>query len=750
MKWPTHTDYQDSIQNPQDCFSTPELKAGTIVCDMLGLPRVMSGNFASVYELKTDAAHWAIRCFVRQVSGQQTRYSKLSEFLGALKMESIVAFEYIQQGILVRGEWFPILKMQWVRGQQLNSYIEDRLAEPEALKQLAVRWRALMEEMRVNHVAHGDLQHGNVMVTAEGELRLVDYDGMYCPAFGRTRSPELGHANFQHPRRTADYYEERLDNFAAIVVYASILALVEQPDLWGKFNMGDNLVFASADFKNTQNSPAFQALKQSPSGVVRELTNLLQQCCIAPIGCTPLFKEAVEAAEQGAMAALIEKVKAQASGPAPAMPAERRIEGTRPAEELPGQARSRPAAPVVGSRMSPEPAPVPQVPVVESAPADGDSGSPGKKSGMVLALVGAAALVVVVAVVALVRGKAPAGSVPGPTPQAGNPAAGAATPAPAQPDAGQSAATRANAPVAASSKVAALKSLTPESGSVTWLGFSSNGRYLATGGEDGSLKLWDPGNGQPKQTFAGQGDGLHAANFLPDGKSVVTVSAENVLRYWAVGTAQPVKTVNDHARNLWAVEVSPDGALLATGAADRKIVRLVEPQSGTLKRMLSQHASWVRAVDFSPDSKSLAVSCWDDTVKVWNVATGEARQTLAAPSNTVDGVIFSPDAKFLAAAGQGKVVKIWDIASGAVKQTCIGSGGEIRSFAFSPNGKLVAAGASDRIARVWDVASGQLLAQIPGHNDAVTAVVFSADGSMFATGGADQTVKLWDISKLSP
>src|SRR5687767_10701509 len=97
--WPTHSDYQDAMQNPSVCFAEDELKAGEAKVDMLGLPRVMSGNFASVYELKTPQNRWAIRCFVRQVPGQQGRYARLSQYINNITMSCLVDFEYLTKGI---------------------------------------------------------------------------------------------------------------------------------------------------------------------------------------------------------------------------------------------------------------------------------------------------------------------------------------------------------------------------------------------------------------------------------------------------------------------------------------------------------------------------------------------------------------------------------------------------------------------------------------------------------------------------
>lgn len=311
MKWPAHADYQDSIQDPRACFSEADLKAGAIKSDALGLPRVLSGNFASVYELTCPAGRFAIRCFVRQVPGQQARYARLSQHLATVNLPCLVDFEYVAKGILVRGEWYPIVRMRWVEGLQLNAYLDEHVREPQVLRLMARNWRAMVGQLRQHRIAHGDFQHGNIMVTPQGDLRLVDYDGMFCPAFGRVRSPELGHANFQHPRRTPDFYEERLDNFAALVIYLSLLAVAEEPDLWAKYYTGDNLLFSAADYRNTQQSELFNHLKQSADARVRELTVLLQQCCISAVESTPWLEDAAVAADQGKLPELTAAVATQ-------------------------------------------------------------------------------------------------------------------------------------------------------------------------------------------------------------------------------------------------------------------------------------------------------------------------------------------------------------------------------------------------------------------------------------------------------
>ncbi len=305
ITWPTHTDYLESLQEPKHSFDSQELRDSTVATDLFGLPRVTSGNFASVYEITTqESKKWALRCFVRQVSGQQGRYAMLSQYLAGVKVPWLVAFDYIPKGVLVQSEWFPVVKMEWINGLPLNQYLEEHHADLAKLNSLAEQWRKLIVDLGQNNLAHGDLQHGNIMVTSKHELRLVDYDGMYCPAFGKGRSPELGHANFQHAARTEEDYDETLDRFSALVIYLSFLAIAADPSLWKTFQSGDNLIFHADDLKHPNYTQIWRSLERSPSTEVVMLTRFLGRCCCAPADAIPTLEDICKASATGALASL--------------------------------------------------------------------------------------------------------------------------------------------------------------------------------------------------------------------------------------------------------------------------------------------------------------------------------------------------------------------------------------------------------------------------------------------------------------
>ena len=157
------SDYQEAVQNPANCFSDAQLKAGTPALNALGLPSPVTGGFCSVYQVTSGKTRWAVRCFLHNIRDGRERYKEISKYLRGRKLKETVGFEYVQEGIRVRGDWHPVLKMEWVDGLQLNTWVDRHSQEPKALRQLDDRWAALMDALEAQHIGHCDLQHGNVL-----------------------------------------------------------------------------------------------------------------------------------------------------------------------------------------------------------------------------------------------------------------------------------------------------------------------------------------------------------------------------------------------------------------------------------------------------------------------------------------------------------------------------------------------------------------------------------------------------------
>ncbi|MCA6502521.1 MAG: pentapeptide repeat-containing protein [Pseudanabaena sp.] len=279
--WPLNIDFTIAVQNPHLCFVDPELKQSSTAKNSRGRVLLWSGNFATVYKLTKGNRSWAVRCFTRiPQSDVQQRYKLISEYLSQHEIPYLVDFEFLTQGILVKGEWYPILKMDWVQGSEIDRYIGEHIDDSQVLLRLDRQLKQLQKDLQQVGIAHGDLQHGNIMVDSEGELKLVDYDGMYVPALRGAPPLEVGHPNYQPPMRSSKDFSDRLDEFSFEVISLSLRALASQPNLWETFHEDNkNLIFRQNDFQEPELSPVFQTISNIPDDETRELCDRLIRRC---------------------------------------------------------------------------------------------------------------------------------------------------------------------------------------------------------------------------------------------------------------------------------------------------------------------------------------------------------------------------------------------------------------------------------------------------------------------------------------
>ena len=139
MAWPLSQDYNEAVQVPGHSFSDPDLKRAEAVTNTLGLPIPCSGNFAEVYALQDGPRKWAVKCFTRQIPGLQERYVQISKYLRQVQNPCMIDFQFLEQGIKVRGQWVPVLKMHWAEGRTLNTFVRDNL-DKQQLERLIPRF----------------------------------------------------------------------------------------------------------------------------------------------------------------------------------------------------------------------------------------------------------------------------------------------------------------------------------------------------------------------------------------------------------------------------------------------------------------------------------------------------------------------------------------------------------------------------------------------------------------------------------
>ena len=297
MSWPLASHFSAMLQNPRLAFRDPVLRQCHVERDQRGQPRPWAGAFAVVYKAfdPNRGEPFAVRIFTTESPERRERYDLISGFLKGRNLNSLVEFEYRDASLRSAsdGKWYPMILMQWVQGDTLFHWVRARCLQRDkaALASCAQRWVVLVRELTDNAIAHGDLQHANVMVTPAGELKLVDYDCMCVPSLVGRRNLEVGVEPYQHPtRNAATLLSLDLDNFSALTIYVALRALAVKPELWDTYveNPGyDKLLFRPDDFRSPTDSPLYNELIQSPEQDVRELTHQLFSFLHVPMNQVP-------------------------------------------------------------------------------------------------------------------------------------------------------------------------------------------------------------------------------------------------------------------------------------------------------------------------------------------------------------------------------------------------------------------------------------------------------------------------------
>ena len=282
--WPSSSAYGIALQNPTANISekydflrksvfekNPNVKYPTLIFG--------SGNFGSVFKVKTSDGYRALKCFTRGSADLELRYMGISESMKRVNLPFFTEFRYLNDSVRVmsnKDTYFPTVMMAWVEGENLNSFISKNLKNRELLEKTAENIVNAVKEMVKNGIAHGDLSGDNILVAGDGSVKIIDYDGMFVPEISELGASESGHESFQHPKRTR-IFDQTLDYFSCLLIYVSLLAISRKPEIW-EYNDddGDKLIISADDLKNPQESKIFKEMGKL-GGKIKKLTELLKE-----------------------------------------------------------------------------------------------------------------------------------------------------------------------------------------------------------------------------------------------------------------------------------------------------------------------------------------------------------------------------------------------------------------------------------------------------------------------------------------
>ena len=280
MQYPLISEYVRAIQ---DASSNLDKLAHLVpVLDDHGEPYRSSGAFAVVFKMKDEQTGkcYALKCFTEEQEGRAEAYRQIADELEFANSAYITSVKYLEKEIFVDSsceeDEFPVLLMDWIDGETMESYIAENYQDNYTMAMLCYRFCKMAAWLRSQPFAHGDIKPDNIMVRPDGNLTLVDYDGMFVPAMKGQKSPTIGTKDFSHPLRTVDDFDENIDDFALASIALSLKAISLKPSLLDEFGGADRLLFSAEDYNQLCKINLWKKLSRLKNAELKKLQTCLR------------------------------------------------------------------------------------------------------------------------------------------------------------------------------------------------------------------------------------------------------------------------------------------------------------------------------------------------------------------------------------------------------------------------------------------------------------------------------------------
>ena len=266
MQYPLISEYVKAIQDAGD--NLEQLAHLTPVLDDHGEPYRSSGAFAVVFKMqdKSSGKYYALKCFTEEQEGRADAYRQIADELDMVDSPYITSVKYMEKELFVDSQCeedeFPVLLMDWVEGETMETYIAANYQNQSAMSMLSYRFGKMAAWLRTQSFSHGDIKPDNIIVRPDGSLSLVDYDGMFVPSMKGSQSPTIGTRDFSHPLRTVDDFDETIDDFSLASIALSLKAISMNSTLLDTYGASDRLLFSENDYRNPSNSKVISALPE--------------------------------------------------------------------------------------------------------------------------------------------------------------------------------------------------------------------------------------------------------------------------------------------------------------------------------------------------------------------------------------------------------------------------------------------------------------------------------------------------------